>query len=76
MPKKTPWFSPSSKPARVGVYEMSGDLPYPYHYLDGEGWFNPEKSPKRCLQSFKRDPMKCTLYVDFQDWRGLTKEAK
>lgn len=64
----TPWFPPSVKPARKGVYER--DWAFAFSYWNGMRWCVGCTTPDVAAGERER-----SLYQDIQ-WRGLAKEPK
>lgn len=71
--KLTPWFPPSVKPARVGVYSVvSAALPAKgYSFWNGERWSAQVDKASAAAK------LKCIRAI-YQDklWRGLAKPPK
>lgn len=70
--KKTPWFPPSIKPVRKGVYETNsenGGSPG-FNWWDGQSWLTTADTTQKAAA---RWDISCCQQIK---WRGLTSPAK
>ncbi len=70
--KKTPWFAPTVKPARPGLYQREGMQSVLWARRDGGAWFIASG-----IQSLAMDSTVLSIYKANKDgmrWRGLAKK--
>jgi hypothetical protein len=67
--KYTPWFPPTKKPVRPGVYQIKAYADAWFRRWDGLTWYYGAETPAKAAQRSEPYP----TFAD-ESWRGILKE--